>query len=53
MLLHIVFEYMDDRSCGEWVEQECCVGSLAECKRLYGLGIDCDYRILKIEPIGG
>ena len=46
-MLHIVFEYRDDMSRGEWRRQECVVSSVAECKRIYGLGIDCEYRILE------
>lgn len=50
-MLHIIFEYRDDYSNGEWQQQECIVNSLKECKELYGLGIDCEYRIIKIEEI--
>jgi hypothetical protein len=50
-MLHIVFEYRDDMSNGEWREQECVVSSVAECKRIYGLGIDCEYRILEVKEI--
>lgn len=48
-MLHIVFQYMDRFTNGEWREQECVVRSLKECKELYGLGVDCDYRIIAIE----
>lgn len=50
-MLHIVFEYWDDLGRGEWKEQECVVSSVEECKELYGLGVDCEYRIIKIEEI--
>ena len=50
-MVHIVFEYADALSNWEWRRQECTVRSLGECKRIYGLGIDCKYRILSIEPI--
>lgn len=50
-MLHIKFEYADAMSGWEWREQECVVSSVAECKRLYGLGIDCEYRIVSIEKI--
>ena len=46
---HIVFEYRDAYMHGEWREQECYVNSLSECRELYGLGKDCEYRILKVE----
>ena len=50
-MLKIKFEYCDEMSNGEWREQECIVNSIAECKRIYGLGIDCDYRIISVEEI--
>ena len=50
-MLHIKFEYQDQYTNGRWNQQECIVSSLAECKKIYGLGIDCDYRILSIEEV--
>ena len=50
-MLKIKFEYADAMSNWEWREQECVVSSVAECKRIYGLGIDCEYRIISIEKI--
>lgn len=50
-MLKIDFEYADAMSNWEWRKQSCIVSSVAECKRIYGLGIDCDYRILKIEEV--
>ena len=47
--MYIRFEYKDEYTKGEWREQECNVRSVKECKELYGLGIDCDYRILEIK----
>ena len=46
---HIVFEYKDRYTNGEWRKQECVLESVQECKEIYGLGIDCEYRILKVE----
>ena len=48
-MLKIKFEYCDEMSNGEWREQECIVSSVEECKIIYGLGIDCDYRIISVE----
>ena len=48
-MLHIVFEYADAMSNWQWRRQECYVSSLNECIKLYGLGVDCEYRILSIE----
>jgi hypothetical protein len=46
---HIIFQYRDAYTNGEWRTQECYVQSLQECKKIYGLGIDCEYRIISIE----
>lgn len=50
-MLHIKFEYRDAYTEGEWREQECTVRSIEECKRIYGLGIDCEYRIISVEEV--
>ena len=50
-MLKIKFEYRDEMSRGEWREQECIVSSVEECKIIYGLGIDCDYRIISVEKL--
>lgn len=41
--------WMDAYTNGEWREQTCVVESVKKCKELYGLGIDCDYRIISVE----
>ena len=48
-MLKIKFKYADQLSNWEWQTQECVVTSLAACKRIYGLGVDCKYEILSIE----
>ena len=50
-MLHIIFEYRDMYTNGKWKRQECVVRSVKECKELYGLGIDCEYRILEVEEV--
>ena len=50
-MLHIVFEYKDQYTNGRWNQQECTVSSVAECKRIYGLGVDCEYRFILIEEV--
>lgn len=50
-MVHIEFEYADSLSNWEWRKQECTVSSVEECKRIYGLGIDCKYRITKVEEV--
>lgn len=48
---HIVFEYMDRWTNGEWKRQECTVESLEKCISVYGLGKDCEYRIIFVEEV--
>lgn len=50
-MVKVKFEYQDQYTNGKWNEQECIVNSLKECKELYGLGIDCDYRIISVTEI--
>ena len=50
-MLRIVFEYCDKYSYPKWNRQECMVSSVEECKRIYGLGVDCEYKIISIEEI--
>jgi hypothetical protein len=50
-MLNIVFEYRDERSGWKWREQRCVVSSVEECKKLYGLGVDCDYRIVSVTRV--
>lgn len=50
-MLHIVFEYMDNYSNGKWNRQECIMSSVSECIKVYGLGVDCEYRIISVEKI--
>lgn len=50
-MLKIKFEYMDAYTNGRWVQQECIMSSVSECKRIYGLGVDCDYHILEVKEI--
>ena len=51
MRFKITFEYRDEMSNWEWRRQSCIMSSVAECKRVYGLGVDCDYRIIEIEQL--
>ena len=50
-MLRIVFEYCDKYLYPKWNRQECTVSSVEECKRIYGLGVDCEYKIISIEKI--
>lgn len=50
-MVKVEFEYKDDFSNGKWNSQTCVVSSVAECKKIYGLGIDCEYRIISVEEV--
>ena len=50
-MLRIEFEYADNLSNWEWRKQSCIMSSVQECIKVYGLGVDCDYRIVKVEEI--
>jgi hypothetical protein len=46
----ITFEYFDDYCRdGKWRTQTCTVPSVEECIKIYGLGVDCQYRIVSVE----
>lgn len=51
MRFKIVFEYRDEMSKWEWRRQECVMSSVQECKKIYGLGVDCDYRIIEVTQL--
>jgi len=50
-MVKVDFRYRDEMSNWEWRDQSCVVSSVAECKKIYGLGIDCDYEIVKVEEV--
>ena len=50
-MVKIVFEYKDRYTNGKWNEQSCTVSSVEEAKRIYGLGVDCEYRIISVEKV--
>ena len=50
-MFKIVFEYRDALSNWEWREQQCIMRSVTECEKVYGLGVDCDYRIISVEEV--
>lgn len=47
----ITFKYRDEMSNWQWRTQSCVMSSVAECKRVYGLGVDCEYQILEVEQM--
>ena len=50
-MVRVVFKYKDEDTFGKWETQEYIVNSVQECKKIYGLGIDCEYRILLVEEV--
>jgi hypothetical protein len=50
-MVEITFEYRDQYSYPRWNQQSCRVSSVQECKRIYGLGVDCEYRIISVEEV--
>ena len=50
-MLKITFKYKDKYTSGNWNTQNCIVSSVDECKKIYGLGVDCKYKILDVEPV--
>lgn len=50
-MFYIEFEFKDEYTNGKWVRQSCRVSSVEECKRIYGLGVDCEYRFISIERV--
>lgn len=50
-MYEIEFRYADAMSNWEWRRQRCVVSSVAECKRIYGLGVDCEYEILSVKEV--
>ena len=51
-MLKIKFEYKD-KYCidGKWSQQQCTMNSVEECIEFYGLGKDCEYRIISTEEV--
>ena len=50
-LYEIVFRYRDDYTHGGWNTQTCVMSSVEECKKIYGLGVDCEYEIISVTPV--
>lgn len=50
-MLDITFRYADAMSNWEWRTQHCVVSSVEECKRIYGLGVDCEHEIIEVKEL--
>ena len=53
----VIFQYCDKYTNGKWNTQHCVLDAATayeaekKCKSLYGLGVDCDYRIISAKEI--
>lgn len=50
-MFNIEFKYKDKSTNGKWNKRSCTVSSVEECKKIYGLGVDCDYGIISVEEV--
>lgn len=50
-MVDIEFAYRDQYTGDKWNTQACRVSSVEECKRIYGLGVDCEYKILSVKEV--
>lgn len=50
-MLRIRFEFRDGMTGDEWRERECICQSVEQCIEFYGLGTDCEYRIVSVEKV--
>ena len=50
-MVRVKFEYADAMSNWEWRKQECEMESVEKCIEWYGLGVDCEYRIISVEEV--
>lgn len=48
-MVYVEFEYKDAYTRGNWSKQSCVMESVEAVKKFYGLGVDCEYRITKVE----
>lgn len=51
-MFEITFEYADALSNFEWRRQTCIMESVQKCIEWYGLGVDCEYRIVEVKEVG-
>lgn len=52
-MVTVEFQYRDKFSRGEWRKQTATGDSIREIAEWYGLGINCDYRILSVKDENG
>lgn len=50
-MVEVTFEYADKQSNWQWRRHHCTVESVEKCIYLYGLGENCEYRILEVKEV--
>ena len=50
-MVQVIFEFKDEYTHGNWQRQSCIVENLKECIDNYGLGTECEYRIIDIKNV--
>lgn len=50
-LVEVMFKYKDKYTDGRWNSQKCVVESVDKCIELYGLGVDCEYKIISVKEV--
>lgn len=56
-MYNIKFKYADELSGWRWSSQQCLLyassnaEAIMKCKKLYGLGIDCEYQIIEVKEV--
>lgn len=50
-MVKITFKYKDAYTNGDWNTQSCVVENVQQAKDFYGLGVDCEYRIISVEDL--
>lgn len=51
-MIRVDFKYRDKYNKPKWSYQSCVVTTVEECKKIYGLGVDCEYEILRVTELG-
>ena len=50
-MVEVKFKYQDRYTNGKWNEQSCIVESVADAIKIYGLGVDCSYKIISVREV--
>lgn len=50
-MVEVMFKYRDKYVDGKWTSQKCTAESVEKCIELYGLGVDCEYKIISVKEV--